>query len=326
MTYLGITLNGLENVASEEIKEILEGDLIIKDKGKVVFNSKKSNFKDLRSVERVLNLIKDFNFKNLEDFENKVKDLDFSLVKDTFRVECKRVGDHDFNSVDVSKIIGEVVFDKFKKKVDFKQPETIIYVDILDDKCFIGMDLTGKLSKRDYRFKVHGSSINANLAYCMVRLSNLQDNEVLLDPFCGDGVICIEASFYKKCEIIGTDKREGYLKSCRINSKIAKVDIEFINSNLLKERVKGVDKIVSNVPCHGKRLSENHVEIIYKDLFDNLKNILKGSGRCVFLCSSTEQLINNAKSYNFKLLDKIEIKFEDRDQYILIFEKGLNKL
>ena len=328
MTYLGITLNGLENFASEEIKEVVNGKIISKDKGKVIFSSKKNNFKDLRSVERVLRLIKEFNFNNIGEFEDNIKDLDFSSAKDTFRIDCNRVGEHEFNSVDVGRIIGDIIFEKFKKKVDFKQPGDIVYVDILNDRCFIGIDLTGRLSKRDYRIKVHASSINACLAYCMLRLSNLKDNEVLLDPFCGDGIICIEAGFYKKCRVIGADKREGYLKSCRINAKIAKVNGEFVNYNLLDDKINEgeVDKVVSNVPCPTRRIGESQVERIYKELFSRLSKLLKKNGVCIFLCSSTEQLIDNAKKYDFRLIDKIEIKFKDRNQYILRFEKDLNKL
>ena len=47
---------------------------------------------------------------------------------------------------------------------------------------------------------------------------------------------------------------------------------------------------------------------------------------CVFLCSSIEQLVDNAKRHNFRLIEKIELKFKDRNQYILLLEKGLNKL
>ena len=172
--------------------------------------------------------MKEFNFDHIEEFEENLKGIDFNLVKSTFRVDCNRIGDHDFNSQDISRSIGEILFEGYNKKIDFKNPETIIYVDILDNNCFIGIDLTGKLCKRGYRFKVHSSSINACLAYSLVRLSGLKDNEVLLDSFCGDGVVCIEAGFYKKARIIGVDNREGYLKSCRINSKIAKKEIEFL--------------------------------------------------------------------------------------------------
>lgn len=328
MTYLGITLNGLDDVASEEIKDVVNGKIISKDRGKIIFSSKKNNFKNLRGVERVLRLIKEFNFNNLGEFEENIKDLNFSPVKGTFRVDCKRIGEHNFNSVDVGRVIGDVIFEKFNKKVDFKQPKNIVYVDIFNDKCFIGIDLTGKLSKRDYRIKVHASSINACLAYCMLRLSNLKANEVLLDPFCGDGIICIEAGFYKKCKVIGADKRAGYLRSCRINSKIAKVNSEFIEYSLLDDKIKkkGVDKVVSNVPCPTKRIGSGQAERIYKELFDKLNKFLKANGICVFLCNSTEQLVNNAKDYDFKLIDKIEIKFKDRNQYILRFGKGLNKL
>jgi len=323
MVNLAITLNGLENVAADEIKETLKAKIIKKGKGKVVFETKKNNFNDLRSVDRILELLKEFNFKDIEELEENLKDIDFSLIKNTFRVDCNRIGEHDFNSQDIGKSIGEILFEKYKRKIDFKNPETIIYVDILDNHCFIGIDLTGKLCKRDYRFKVHSSSINACLAYSLVRLSDLKDNEVLLDLFCGDGIICIEAGFYKKARIIGVDNREGYLKSCRINAKIANKEVQFLNKGLLESKIKGkeIDKVVSNVPSHTKRIGEGLVNSIYTTLFDRLNKILKDKGKCVFLTYSEKLLKNIAEEKGFKLVDEIEVKFKDRSQYILILEK-----
>jgi len=323
MVNLAITLNGLESIASDEIKEVLKAKIIKKDKGRIIFETKKNSFKDLRSIDRVLDLLKEFNFDHIEEFEENLKGIDFNLVKSTFRVDCNRIGDHDFNSQDISRSIGEILFEGYNKKIDFKNPETIIYVDILDNNCFIGIDLTGKLCKRGYRFKVHSSSINACLAYSLVRLSGLKDNEVLLDSFCGDGVVCIEAGFYKKARIIGVDNREGYLKSCRINSKIAKKEIEFLNTGLLESKIKGkeIDKVVSNVPSHTKRRAEGLVNSIYSALFDRLNKILKENGKCVFLTYSKDLLKNIADEKGYRLIDEIEVKFKDRSQYILILEK-----
>ena len=77
MVNLAITLNGLESIASDEIKEVLKAKIIKKDKGRIIFETKKNSFKDLRSIDRVLDLLKEFNFDHIEEFEENLKVIDF---------------------------------------------------------------------------------------------------------------------------------------------------------------------------------------------------------------------------------------------------------
>ncbi|QQG39260.1 MAG: methyltransferase domain-containing protein [Candidatus Woesearchaeota archaeon] len=328
MKFIAITLNGLEGITNNEIKEVLKAKIIKADKGKVVFDTDKENFKELRSAERVLSYLGEFKFKDFEDFGKKIESIDFSKVEDKFKIECKRVGEHDFNSVDISKIIGSYINKKYGKGGVFKDFKQIVYISIFEDYCYIGIDLTGKLSRRDYRIKVHASSINANLAYSMIRLSNFKDKEILLDPFCGDGVICIEAALLKKGKVFGIDKRDGYIRSCRINSKIAKADVDFSINNIewLDTRFKKneVDKVVSSVPYHTKRLEKEYVSNVYREFFNHLNYVLKKKGLVVLLCRYEEPLVSDAKDYGFILKDKIEVKFKGYSEFIFVFEKDLN--
>ena len=50
----------------------------------------------------------------------------------------------------------------------------------------------------------HPSALSPKLAGCMVNLTRIRENQLLLDPFCGVGSILIEAALLN-CQVIGSD-------------------------------------------------------------------------------------------------------------------------
>lgn len=141
MKGLAITSRGLEETASKEIKELIGGKCDTKD-ACVVFDFEK--FEDLcllcykaQSVDRILYLIGSFEFKDFfKDFEiffEKIN-LDKWLGKyKKFKVECLRLGSHDFKSIDIEKKFIEFVNKKYKSlKFDLRDYEIIFFIYILD--------------------------------------------------------------------------------------------------------------------------------------------------------------------------------------------------
>src|SRR3989338_5578495 len=130
---------GLEDITVKEVK----GKKIFP--GRVSFSGK---VKDFSSVISIYSLVKEFEFNKLDDFCKKIIDLKLKIDK-SFKVVCNRQGNHNFNSSDVQKEIGIPLL-KQGFQLDFKNPNTIIYVDIIDSKCFIGYLEKENLSKRYY--------------------------------------------------------------------------------------------------------------------------------------------------------------------------------
>lgn len=56
----------------------------------------------------------------------------------TFAVRVKRVGRHEFTSKDVERRLGSMILRKFPNlKVDLKNPDKVIYVEIRDEDCYV---------------------------------------------------------------------------------------------------------------------------------------------------------------------------------------------
>jgi 23S rRNA (guanine2445-N2)-methyltransferase / 23S rRNA (guanine2069-N7)-methyltransferase len=214
MKAFALTDKGIERVA------LLELDELIKVKGEAterVIEFETKNNDDLfkfcyltQSTQRVAISLASFDFSDYEDFMKKAEDLlkeiswkEWFFEDTKFRVECERIGDHDFGSNTAEQDIGGLVVvgvNKelgFSPKVDLHEANIRIYVFVNDDKAYIGIDLIGHdLSKRQYRIFTSPGILNANLSYAIMRLSGYKKKEKLVDLFCKSGVICIEAALY----------------------------------------------------------------------------------------------------------------------------------
>ncbi|MBN2421699.1 hypothetical protein JXB41_00610 [Candidatus Woesearchaeota archaeon] len=213
MNYKGLAIThiGTEDICAKEIKEIIKANNI-KIKDTVVLfetddllNLCKLCYKS-QSVFRILYLSDEIKiFPDLEKSINEVKKkkINFSnwLDKDSLlKVECERHGNHDFRSVDIASKIADIIKSKNKEfKFTYNNPDLIFYVYIYEDKGYIGLDFSGRdLSKRDYKIFQTRNSLKGTLAYSLIRVSGFKEGNMLVDPFCREGIIPIEASLFSQ--------------------------------------------------------------------------------------------------------------------------------
>lgn len=304
------TINGLEEVAIREIKEKYD----IKSKkiinGVVYFEAKE--IKELRSINTIYELISKFKFKNKADILKEVKKIKFNIEED-FVVRCNREGNHKFNSLEIEKKIGEIIYKK-GNKVNLNS-KNIIYIDIIDKYCFIGKLISKDLSKRNYKLRISQNSINGCLAYSLLKLIDYKQNDVLVDPLCKDGTILIEAGLTNGKKIYGFDNNLYNIKNSDVNSKLAKVKINLIKADIswlgTKFKKNSVDKIITSIFVHKRNKDDSIREI--KELFHQSKNVLKNK----LLILSNIDL--EKYSVDFKLDKKYKIKIGDNLYKIHIF-------
>ncbi|MBI1969914.1 hypothetical protein HYS48_04435 [Candidatus Woesearchaeota archaeon] len=199
MKGLVLTNPGIEDSTALEIKELLRAKTEIKE-ALVLFDAKKlEDFCRLcykaQSVKRILLMLGEGKVKNLEDFESIMEKISVEpyLTKQTsFAVRAIRVGEHDFSSHDIEETVGTCI----EGKVDLQQPAITIIVYLHGQQCYIGIDMAGfDLSKREYRIFTN-SNLKATVAYAMLRIADIQQKQTILDLFCKDGQIGIEAGLY----------------------------------------------------------------------------------------------------------------------------------
>ncbi len=79
------------------------------------------------------------------------------------------------------------------KKV-YKNADTPFYLHTENDDNWLGIDLTGDMSKRDYRIFIGPETLNGISAAGALMLSGYEPKHALIDPFCRAGSITIEAA------------------------------------------------------------------------------------------------------------------------------------
>ncbi|MBI2110133.1 hypothetical protein HYT58_03105 [Candidatus Woesearchaeota archaeon] len=224
----------------EILSEDLNGKKILP--GRIEFQDSDN----LQGVNATYSLIKRFKFKSLEDIRNQISQLDFN-IKEPFRVVCNRKGTHSFKSITAEQEIGEVIFNK-GFKVDLKQPKTTVFLDIINNECLIGY-----LEKNK--------------------------NESLLDPFCRDSTIPIEAHFYGIKEIYAFDIIKNNIYNSSINIKLAKAQINLKHYKVpeLNSLIKKVDYIITSPPYPSNNMQTKQLTPILKEFFIQSSKILKKS-------------------------------------------------
>jgi len=352
MKGFGICNRGIEPIAAEEIKEIIGVRTKISDTV-VEFSAKSQDMAKLcvrtQSLQRVLSLIAKAKVqKNLEKTLVSLKkainasDLELDM---TFKVICKRIGDHNFKSNDIVAKVGEVIVKKTGAKVSMK-PDIMVYVHIYKTTAYIGIDYAGRdLSKRHYKVFVHPNSLNASIAYSLSR----GIKGTILDPMCGAGTIPIEAALYqtgqlphgkqfafqkfmdykivsgrkKKADVYASDHILKFIKSTNHNAKLAgveftilKMEIEWLDTKLDKA---SVNAIVTNPPSESKHHDAGYILKLYKELFYQADYVLKKNGKIV-LCVLKDGILKKALE-RFKIIDEYSVWQGQQELKVLVLAK-----
>jgi 23S rRNA G2445 N2-methylase RlmL len=287
---------GLEDIAENEIKHSdkrarVEG--FFDFQGKLLVDSKYKKLMGLHSIHHVIKLLKTFYLKEatLEEIKKVLIKVEIPQMKNvqTFRVTSQRFGQHDFTSIDMQKIAGEVFLEKYKKKVDLENYDLNIRFDLVGKFGYVGLQLTDdSLYKRYTKPFNHIAAIKSTIAYAMIVLSGIEKGEVMLDPMCGSGTIPMEvASLFKtKVKIIAGDIDErcvkGSIKNAMLNNLDKYIEFRKIDATKLEDYVSSVNKIITNPP-YGVRIEKKNLKDFYKRFLLSSANVLDDEGKITII-------------------------------------------
>ncbi len=240
MKAFGIVNIGTEKVAALEVKELI-GSKAQTAKGIVIFEFKE--YGDLvrlcyltQSMLKVCIFLSDAKIKDVGSVEKQAAKLDLKewLKGRTFRVRSAILLNDSLQSIDVEPAAGKGIIEKSKAplKVDLENPDLQVFVYIMENNSYIGIDFSGgNLSKRDYNLFSARTQLRPTLAYCALRIAGFKKNKSVVDPFCRSGVIPIEAALFASGlspNHFTKDKfsfiRLGLFKDDELNSLFKKLD------------------------------------------------------------------------------------------------------
>lgn len=311
MKAVAVTLKGIESIAAEEIKEIIKTKTRKITDGRILFEAKSLKpLEKARTITKLYEYLKHFTFEKEEDIYAKAKKIRLPIKKN-FVVRCYREGEHSFRSKNIESKVGEIIFKK-GHKVKLKNPETTIYVEIIQNSCIIGVLHKKDMQKREYRIRPCAASINACLAAAMIRIAKCQKNHLIVDPFCKDGIIIIEAALKGITKVYGFDESLNNVKNARINTQLAKtnIDISKAEADWLDTKFdKGsVDRIITNPPFPAKHKNRLEIEKTTKEFMHQAKYVLRNQGIVVIATQDSELIDRYAKENGFKLIKELKVE------------------
>lgn len=213
----------------------------------------------------------------------------------SFRVTGFRSGDHGFTSIDLQKMAGAGVRDRFRHPVSMKQFDVDLRVEVDNDRCDVAVQLTRRaLSRRADRPFSPRTALRANVAYAMLRLTldGQPAPRRLLDPFCGSATLLAEAARrYPDTRLDGVELFPRTAAGARENiAALGLTDRATVHEadgrqlRVLFPHAEGAfDAIVTNPPFGLRLGAKLDFEVFFDGLLTDAAYLLRDGGRIAVL-------------------------------------------
>ena len=268
---------GIESITAKELRALGYEELKIEN-GKVTFKGDEMDIAianiHLRTADRVLIKMAEFEAKSFEDLFQGTKNIEWSKIipiDGVMHVVGKSVKSTLHSVPDCQSIVKKAIIKSMSESYGIEQfsesgPVYKIEVAILKDVVTLTIDTTGPgLHKRGYRELAGIAPLKETLAASMLLVSRWTDEFELVDPFCGSGTILIEAAMIAQNMAPGVNRefvcetwpsmsgnifsivRDGARKSEKHNEiKLIGYDIDYRTLKVAMDNAKkaGVDKYI----------------------------------------------------------------------------------
>ena len=354
---LVVSESGQEDISLLEVKELIgvKGTTI---EGGVMFDASIDGFILLcykaQSAKRVLLLVCDFAFGDFfKDVATELKKSDLSKIKNKkILVEGLRIGKHSFNRIDAAQHIAKII----GKKIDYDTPDVHIFVYVVNEHCYIGIDLAGfDLSKREYKIFSHAASLKGTIAYGALRLAGFDGKKKLLSCFSKSGVFEIEAAlfasgkavnFYRKDKFAFwkldefKDKRlfekmDKKIKDKKLNITAINNDLRHVSAGQKNAKIAGIEKQLGfsrmDVDWLDVKFKEGEIGLLVaqpvagetakmKEFFHQAQYVVSKKGK-VLVVSHGDSFKELAEKNGFKLVEERVLKRGESVVRIEVFGK-----
>lgn len=206
MTLIATAKFGLETVVKQEVHALGFEDVVVSD-GRIQFNATLADIPKanlwLRCADRVLLKISQFQAHSFDDLFEQTKALPWEkwIPPDgRFTVNAKSVKSMLKSGRSCQSIVKKAVVERLKIAYQLDWfPETgaafTIQLALVRNTALLTIDTSGAgLHKRGYRAQAGKAPLKETFAAGLIKLSQWQPNQQLLDPMCGSGTILIEAA------------------------------------------------------------------------------------------------------------------------------------
>jgi 23S rRNA G2445 N2-methylase RlmL len=343
---------GLEDIAAEEIVDVLKGEVKRTATGLIVFRLPQidSAVLELRTVEDVFLLAwgtdqlsyRASDLKRIRAWTAHDVDWDQLLRihhairpkpkgKPTYRLVAQMSGEHGYRRTDARDALAEGLAGKLPAswRPAEENAAVEIWLTIHGATAVCGLRLSDRTMRhRSYKLEHLPASLRPTMAAAMARLAGVKSGQVVLDPMCGAGTILAEVLELADAESIrlpsvwGGDLDLGALRAAGPNlRRLGHVLLACWDARALPLPDHCVERIVCNPPF-GKQLSRpEEIGPLYRRFLGECDRILRPRGRAVLLASDQTALKDAAAAVNWKLERQFRVRILGQPAFLSVWIK-----
>ena len=308
--FISTFTTGFQDIVRDDLPKRIRGCKILEIYDGLVYYSFNGNSRDLSKIVYfnntffVLKTIKNKNANFTDIITAIATDTKYYLVnKGTFRVRFMK--ENQFTHVD-AKVMNkaeQIVINNSKLKINRLSPTTEIWYSIRRD----GFGFCGQLiSKREFTEKnLNQGELRPEIAYLICCFANIEQNDTVLDLFCGYGAIPVQvASKFRFKKLIASDIDKNKIAFVRARKHIANnknIDV-LVQDALIMDKIpdKSVDVIITDPPWGFYEKIDN-IQNFYEKMFVSVRRIIKDKGKLIILSARKQELESAAQKTRFHL-------------------------
>jgi tRNA (guanine6-N2)-methyltransferase len=348
---------GLEEVAGEEIVQVLGGEVKKAGLGIVVFRAPDidKSLLDLRTTEDVYLLA-----WGTDELSYRAEDLDkirrwtekepdwANLLrlhhairpkpkgKPTYHLVAQMEGVHGYRRVDALKAMARGLTGKFPdswRPAD-ENAAIEVWLTINGATAVCGLRLSDRTMRhRTYKVEHFRASLRPTMAAAIAWLGDLKPKQVVVDPMCGAGTILAEALAATRSKrlpdgtgwdltLIGGDLDAAHVRAAQANlRRLGPVRIESWDARQLPLETGSVDRVLSNPPF-GKQLSTPaQIVPLYRDMTKEYDRVLRKGGKAVLLVADVQALKDAVQKVDWRKQRQVGVRVLGQRATIVVYRK-----
>ena len=209
----------------------------------------------------------------------------------SYRVFCRKFGTHDYRQSHIEQAVLEGMMNRYPRWQPITDgPQVELWVNILGSQLLCGFRITDKSLKKQHKLNKEAPvSLRPSVAAAMVGLTQPDDDDVFLDPFCADGMILHERKLFG-----------DYEQMWGANESTALVSLA--EANLLSKRSRRLPPNLSLATWVNRKLPLDNdsvdkiatslmgVEMDFTAVFAEMARVLRSGGTAVVLSSEYDKI------------------------------------
>ena len=226
----------------------------------------------------------------------------FLINKGSFRVRFQN--ENQFTKVDKSltRRAEEYVLQNSKLKIDRLSPTNEVWFSIRRE----GFAFCGELiSKREFTEKnLNQGELRPEIAYLICCFADIQNNDTILEPFCGYGSIPVQLAKkfrFEKLYVSDLDSENASQTAARKQLSAPNIECCTADATILSHiQDKSISLVITDPPW-GYYEEMTDIEGFYKKMFFSFNRVLADGGRVVILSARKEELETSAAACGFEI-------------------------